>query len=118
MDVRALQGEEAEGWQKVQVSVERLEEMVDDSWAEECAEEGAGGVLVDDGGGAKTYRVAGKLGMDAIDPVTLWGKAVERVRRVPEDWIGGGNGPGNGQRREHVYTKDRSSRVCCGLEAG
>jgi len=117
MDVRALQGEEAEGWQKVQVSVERLEEMVDDSWAEECAEEGAGGVLVDDGGGAKTYRVAGKLGMEAIDPVTLWGKAVERVRRVPEDWIGG-KGPGNGQRREHVSTKDRSARVVRGLEAG
>jgi hypothetical protein len=117
MHVRALQGGGAEGWQKVQVSVERVEEMVDDSWAEECTEKGAGGVLVDDGGGGKTYRVVGKLGMDAIDPVTLWGKAVERVRRVPEDWIGG-KGPGNGQRREHVSTRDRSARVVRGLEAG
>ena len=68
MDMRASKGgdgdEDAQGWGKVRVQVERVEEMLDDSWADEPAAEGAVGVLVDDGKGGKTYRVSGKLGME------------------------------------------------------
>jgi hypothetical protein len=48
------------------------------------SDEGAGGVEVDDGNGGKIFKVAGKLGWEAIEPVNLWGKAIQLVQRVPE----------------------------------
>ena len=59
-------------WARVKAYIDRVEERVDDDWAQEsdgdeC--EGTGGVEVDDGKGGKVYQVQGKLGMEVRNQI-------------------------------------------------